>query len=290
MNRKMIIIASGSSIIVILAIIGFSQQSRGVSGQEKTGVVEKNNFVNQEGGVAEVDIERQILALYEKAKAFKKDRRLEEAKVVYLRMLSNYPSFDHIDQVQADLEDVNMDIIFSNAKTKYAVMHKVVSGDTLGELAKEYGTTVDHIKISNHLRSDVIRIGKKLRIWNTAFNIHIDKSQNVLLLKVGGEVLKVYDVSTGKDNSTPVGAFKIVTKLVDPVWFGPGAIVSPESPENVLGSRWLGFDIAGYGIHGTVDPDTIGQQATAGCVRMRNGEVEELYSIISTGVTVKIVD
>ena len=64
----------------------------------------------------------------------------------------------------------------------------------------------------------------------------------------------------------------------------------PESPENVLGTRWMGFDIPGYGIHGTVEPKAIGQQVTAGCVRMLNEQVEELYSILPVGTEVVIVD
>ena len=61
-------------------------------------------------------------------------------------------------------------------------------------------------------------------------------------------------------------------------------------PENVLGTRWMGFDKEGYGIHGTVAPDKIGQQVTAGCIRMRNEEVEELYKILPRGAEVTIVD
>jgi lipoprotein-anchoring transpeptidase ErfK/SrfK len=77
---------------------------------------------------------------------------------------------------------------------------------------------------------------------------------------------------------------------VDPVWFNKGIVVPPESPQNVLGSRWLGFDLSGYGIHGTIEPDTIGQQVTAGCVRMHNKDVEELYNIIPRGTRVAVVD
>ena len=63
-----------------------------------------------------------------------------------------------------------------------------------------------------------------------------------------------------------------------------------ESPENILGSRWMGLSERGYGIHGTVDPKSVGQQVTAGCVRMLNSEVEELYTIVPAGTEVTIVD
>jgi len=78
--------------------------------------------------------------------------------------------------------------------------------------------------------------------------------------------------------------------MEDPVWYKEGAIVPAESPENILGSRWLGLSEKGYGIHGTVDPDSVGQQATQGCVRMLNADVEELYAIIPVGTQVTTVE
>jgi LysM repeat protein len=228
--------------------------------------------------------------LYNEAADLSKDRKMLEAKETYQRILSEFPDYKHIENVQKELEGVNIEIIFSNTPAPQAVMHEVISGDTLGKLAKKYGTTIDLIKISNHLKSNIIRIGQRLRIWTRPFNIFIDKSQNKLILKDGEDVVKVYSVSTGENNGTPVGAFKIVTKLIDPVWFNKGVVVHPDSPQNVLGTRWLGFDLPGYGIHGTIEPDTIGRQVTAGCVRMKNGDVEELYNILVIGTKVVIVD
>ncbi len=122
------------------------------------------------------------------------------------------------------------------------------------------------------------------------FSIVIDKSQNELLLTEDNNFVRTYRVATGKDNSTPIGSFKIVSKLTNPVWYTQGAVVPPNSPENVLGTRWMGIDKKGYGIHGTTQPDAIGQQVTAGCVRMVNSDVEELYSIVPVGTDVTIVD
>ncbi len=229
--------------------------------------------------------------LYKRANNFQKTGDYVKARVLYQEILKQYPDYDNIMNVQKDLEELNMNIIFSTTSVPgKTVTHKVVSGDTLGEIAKRYGTTVELIKKRNNLKSDVIRVGQKLYVWTGQFNIFVDKSQNVLILKDGNEIVKVYLVSTGENMSTPVGTFKIVSKLIDPVWFNRGVIVPPESPENVLGTRWLGFDIPGYGIHGTVEPETIGQHVTAGCVRMRNSEVEELYSLIPMGTEVVIVD
>ncbi|KPK42242.1 MAG: hypothetical protein AMJ78_03210 [Omnitrophica WOR_2 bacterium SM23_29] len=129
-----------------------------------------------------------------------------------------------------------------------------------------------------------------MKVVTKKFGIVIDKSQNVLFLKQDEEVLKAYMVSSGENNSTPTGTFKIVTKLVNPVWYSAGAVVPPDSPENILGSRWLGISKSGYGIHGTTDPSTIGKQVTAGCIRMLNSDIEELYTILPEGTEVIIVD
>jgi lipoprotein-anchoring transpeptidase ErfK/SrfK len=118
----------------------------------------------------------------------------------------------------------------------------------------------------------------------------VDKSQNTLILKTDEEVIKTYIVSTGLNNSTPTGNFKIVNKLQNPTWFKAGAVVNPSSPENILGSRWLGFDLPGYGIHGTTEPQSLGKQVTQGCIRMANSDVEELYAIVAVATEVTIVD
>lgn len=228
--------------------------------------------------------------LYEEAVKLENDGQKLEAKAAYQKIVNEFSDFDQMESIQKHLGDLNLDIILSGVETPNTEMYEVQSGDSLGKLAKKFNTTVDLIKHSNGMSNDVIRLGQRLRIWKGKFNIFVDKSQNILILKSGDDVVKVYNVSTGLNNSTPVGNFKITSKLVDPVWFKSGAVVPPESPANVLGTRWMGFDIAGYGIHGTTEPEKIGQQVTAGCVRMRNEEVEQLYTMIPVGTEVKIQD
>jgi lipoprotein-anchoring transpeptidase ErfK/SrfK len=232
-----------------------------------------------------------VKELYAQASHFKKNRDMLKAKNLYQEILTKYPDAENITTVQKESDELNIQLLFSNAEVPgKTVIHEVAAGDSLTKIAKKYGVTLDLIKRSNNLKSDVISVGQKLRIWTGKFSVLVDKSQNILILKDGNDVLKVYSVSTGENNSTPVGTFKITSKLVNPVWFNKGLVIPPESPENVLGTRWLGFDLQGYGIHGTVEPQTIGQQVTAGCVRMRNEEVEELYSILPMGTEVTITD
>lgn len=277
-NRRNIIIISAVVVVLFFSILLLRSKS------PVTKVVETNN--------ADAAPTKDVAPkqLYDQAMAYKNEGNLAKALEILRLIYSEYSDYDNIELVQTELEHLNMQIIFSNASTQNSVVHEVVKGDTLGELAKRYGTTVELIKKNNNINNDVIRLGQKLRIWTGKFNIFVDKSQNILILKESDNVVKVYNVSTGKDSSTPEGTFKITSKLVDPVWFNKGVVVPPESPANVLGSRWLGFDNPGYGIHGTIEPDKIGQQVTAGCVRMRNEDVEELYTIIPLGTEVTVTN
>ncbi|MFZ5815279.1 MAG: L,D-transpeptidase [Bacillota bacterium] len=124
--------------------------------------------------------------------------------------------------------------------------------------------------------------------------IVIDKSENRLRLYENGRLLREYPVATGKEPSlTPEGSFTIVNKIVNPSWTNPrtGRTIPGGSPENPLGSRWLGLSIGGgstYGIHGTNQPGSIGGYISLGCVRMHNRDVEELFRLVPVGTPVVI--
>lgn len=231
----------------------------------------------------------QLLEQVNKAEAAGDKQALKQA---YSKIVNDHPDYDNVEQIQQKLGELNLALILTNAKSDKVVVHQVDIGDSLGKLAKQYGTTKELIKRRNNLKSDVIRVGQKLSIWTAPFSISVDKSQNTLILRSGDEVVKTFRCSTGKDNSTPVGKFTIANKIEKPVWFKPGsAPVPPESPENELGTRWMGFgEDPHYGIHGTIRPDQIGTQATAGCVRLTNEEVEMLYDMVPAGTKVTIQD
>ncbi|MBI3991430.1 MAG: L,D-transpeptidase family protein [Candidatus Omnitrophica bacterium] len=157
-------------------------------------------------------------------------------------------------------------------------------------MAKKFNTTVELLQKSNRLKSDLIYAGQKLKVHTAKFSVVVDRSGNTLFLKSGEEAVKVYRVATGKDNRTPLGTFTIINKLVNPVWFKVGAIVPSGSPENLLGTRWMGLSKRGYGVHGTVNEQSIGNHVTEGCVRMANHDVEELFSIVPVGTEITIID
>lgn len=147
------------------------------------------------------------------------------------------------------------------------------------------------IEVINGLKSDVIRPGQKLKVLPGNFSISVTKSNNTLRLYLTGQFFKRYVVATGTTSDlTPEGTFTITTKLENPTWYKMGSkAIPPGGPDNLLGTRWLGFSKAGYGIHGTTLPESIGHHSTSGCVRMLNNEVEELYDLVPQGTKVTVL-
>lgn len=230
-------------------------------------------------------------ALYILGSIYEKTGELLKAKEAYQKLIEKFPASGNVAKAQSSLENVNIQMLFSPAVTPDSFLYEIQKGDTLTRIAKKYGTTVDLISKTNNLTPSSIRYGRKINITKLKFSIVIDKSQNILTLKANDEIFKTYRVSTGKNSCTPVGTFKITNKIVDPPWYPPtGKMIPSGDPRNVLGSRWLGISKQGYGIHGTTDPQSIGKSVTEGCVRLKNAEVEELYTIVPEGAEVVIVD
>ena len=193
-------------------------------------------------------------------------------------------------KILEEYEDLNMKLLFSRMEMPGSVFYEVKTGDSLSKIAKKHKTTIALIKKSNGLKKDTVLLGAKLKVVNGTFAIRVNKTKNILVLYLDKKPFKHYRVATGLENGTPTGKFKIVSKEENPTWYKAGAVVPPGSPANLLGTRWLGFDYPGYGIHGTTEPDSIGKQVTSGCVRMHNPEVEELYDLIPFGTIVTITD
>ncbi|MDD3297160.1 MAG: L,D-transpeptidase family protein [Candidatus Omnitrophica bacterium] len=218
------------------------------------------------------------------------DKNIPAASQLYKQALENLSDSNVLEKARAKIEEASIKSIFSSSLNECSVIYVVQPKDVLSKIAKKFKTTVALIKRANNLKTDVIRPKQKLKVNICAFSIVVDKSQNLLFLKQKQEVIKTYIVSTGKANSTPTGNFRIINKLANPTWYKTGAVIAPNSPENILGTRWLGFDSKGYGIHGTTEPEMLGRQITLGCVRMKNEDVEELFDIVPVGTEVIIVD
>lgn len=110
-----------------------------------------------------------------------------------------------------------------------------------------------------------------------------------LALVEDGVVKKVYRVAVGKAATpSPTGTFTIADRVENPTYYHAGEVIPP-GPANPVGTRWIGLDRKGYGIHGTNVPRSIGKAASHGCIRMRRRDLDDLFAQVRNGDEVEIV-
>lgn len=137
-----------------------------------------------------------------------------------------------------------------------------------------------------------LREGRPIKFPLEDVSLVVEKSRFRLHLLIGGCVAKSFRVGLGRDDRTPEGVFTVTAKTENPDWRDPrsGRLFKFGEDGHLIGTRWLGFAKEGrtthFGIHGTVEPDSIGQAMSDGCVRMLNRDVEALFELIHDGATV----
>jgi lipoprotein-anchoring transpeptidase ErfK/SrfK len=127
--------------------------------------------------------------------------------------------------------------------------------------------------------------------------IVIRPGANELRYYEGSTLVRTFGVATGQSiYPTPLGTWHIVDMQLNPWWRPPdsawakGLKPIPPGPGNPLGTRWMGLDAAGVGIHGTPDDASIGYSASHGCIRMHIPDAEWLFQHVHIGTPVIITE
>jgi lipoprotein-anchoring transpeptidase ErfK/SrfK len=109
-----------------------------------------------------------------------------------------------------------------------------------------------------------------------------------LAVMENGKVLAYFPVAVGAAVSpSPTGEFEIVNRVANPAYYHEGVVMAA-SANSPVGTRWIGLNLKGYGIHGTNAPRSIGRAASHGCIRLKNRDVERLFAMLRVGDVVEI--
>ncbi len=175
--------------------------------------------------------------------------------------------------------------------------YKVQSGDYLSTIGAKFSTPYQFIMRLNGIsRAENLRAGETLKVVNGPFRAVADRTKFTLTVYLGDTIAYTWPISTGREGrSTPTGVWEVTKgkKLINPEWTDPdtGKTFMPDDPDNPLGERWIAIHgiegdavgRTGFGIHGTIEPDKIGQSASRGCIRLRNQDVEVVYDMLMEG-------
>lgn len=241
------------------------------------------------------------------AKAFQDDGKLLEARAVLNEALQQGTlSPADAEEVKARIRDLNQTIIFTPSRRyrddPQQSEHTVAAGDSLAKICRELDVPYNFIARINAVKPDKIRFGQSLKLIQGPIHAVVSKSRFTMDLYLGGlpgepgsVYLETYKVGLGEDSSTPTGTWEVSrnSKTVNPAWTNPrtNETFDRDDPENPLGERWIGLTgIAGnavgavsYGIHGTIEPDSIGTNASMGCIRLKDGDIDAIYDMLSEG-------
>ena len=201
------------------------------------------------------------------------------------------------------INKVNAVLVFSNRVVNgdpYSLGYKIEPGDSLARIAKAQKLDCDWRlvqRINGISNPNGLKVGQSVKLPRGAFHGEVRKSEYRLNMYMGEGPDRVmiasYPIGLGELNTTPTGAFIVrpKSKLIDPEWRNPrtGEFFQSNDPKNPIGERWVGLKgiephnkgFEGYGIHGTIDLESIGQQKSMGCVRMRPLDVELVYEMLT---------
>lgn len=183
----------------------------------------------------------------------------------------------------------------------------VKKGDSLARIAKRENLNVDwrFVQRINAMSSErALRPDMRLKLVYGPFHAEVVKADFRFNIYSGQGADRVMVASLpcglGEYDGTPVGTFKVRagSKNINPEWRNPrtGEYFGADDPKNPIGERWIGImgatpetaRFTGFGIHGTVDPTSIGRNASMGCVRLGDAEVQVAYELIGDDSTVVI--
>ncbi|ALK08570.1 L,D-transpeptidase [Blastochloris viridis] len=120
--------------------------------------------------------------------------------------------------------------------------------------------------------------------------------RRLYLVQEGGTALR-YGIGVGREGFQWSGTQSITRKAEWPDWRPPAPMLKrrpdlprymPGGPSNPLGARAMYLGSSMFRIHGSNEPETIGEAVSSGCIRMTNDDVIDLYNRVRVGTTVVV--
>jgi lipoprotein-anchoring transpeptidase ErfK/SrfK len=206
--------------------------------------------------------------------------------------------------LKQQIEQINQTLIFSPKKfpdDPWGGSYQVAGGERLGTIANRNSVTWELLSRINNVTPRKLRQGQWIKVVKGPFYAVVTKHTFKMDLYLGGTggpgsmFVRTFSVGLGKDNSTPTGLWmcKAGDKIRNPRYYPSrgGDIVEANDPKNPLGGYWIAIEgldgqavgKESYGIHGTIEPDSIGKMSSQGCIRLRADDISWVFDLLVDG-------
>ena len=212
------------------------------------------------------------------------------------------------EELRAALASLSAGMVFGPEMTPgdpFARLYTIRPGDALSKIASREGVKTNWRfvqRINGISNPSKIRSGQRIKLIQGPFHAEVDKSSHRMDIWLGegdeAVFVRSFPVGLGEFSSTPHGAFRVRRggKMVNPSWTNPrtGERFAADDPLNPFGEFWIGLNgidphnlqERGFGIHGTIEPDSIGEDRSMGCIRLADGDVDLIYEMLTEGNSV----
>ena len=223
-----------------------------------------------------------------------KNSNLIAARTTFNHALGKGLPADQEARIRSHLRELALQTVFSPGHVPGDPLtgrYVIQRGDTLVKIGERFKITDNLLaRVNGITNKNTIRAGQVVKVIHGPFHAVVFKSQFRVEVYLQDLLVGEYPAGLGADDGTPAGQWRIKDKLVNPTYYPPrgGHKFAADDPNNPLGERWLGLEgISGeakgqlrYGIHGTVEPESIGKNVSLGCIRLHNKDVEMLFDLL----------
>lgn len=178
----------------------------------------------------------------------------------------------------------------------------VKSGDLLQRIGRNNDVPYQFLMAINNIsRAENLRASQRIKIVSGPFHAVVKRSELTMDLYLKDTYVKTYIVGLGKPgHETPTGLWKVGPRHYKIQYTDPETkeVFMPDDPGYPIGPYYIELNglsgeavgRTGFAIHGTNKPMEIGMNTSSGCIRLRNEEVEEVYTLLAEGKSEVRVD
>jgi hypothetical protein len=188
---------------------------------------------------------------------------------------------------------------------RFCSNYQVKPGDLLQTISSKNKVPWEILQTVNNIsRPELLRAGQMIKVIHGPFHAKIYRSTFTMDVYLQNTFVRSFRIGIGQEGKeTPTGLWSVKQggKLIKPPWSDPvtGKQLHYGDEGYALGSRWIALDglqgeakgRTGFGIHGTIEPETIGTKSSNGCIRLHNGDVKKVYDLLTeVHSLVRVVD